>query len=137
MTEAVKMAERLEGMADAIEEARMSLSREAQALEDEGGFDNRAQAVAMQDQCSTYTREEADLRAAAAFIREQAERVKGDAWMPIETAPRGVMLMMHQPAVMNGRSSRLPARTIVDTHPVSHARPTTHWRPLPPPPGEA
>lgn len=55
-------------------------------------------------------------------------------WQPIETAPRGEMLLLYQPRTTSRMA--LPERMIVDSWrgPGYFHRDTTHWMPLPPPP---
>lgn len=53
-------------------------------------------------------------------------------WMPIESAPRGE-LILYFPAITEGRNQKTQMFRI-DVHPVTYPRKPTHWMPLPDPP---
>jgi hypothetical protein len=53
-------------------------------------------------------------------------------WRPIETAPRGEMLILYFP---KDERHRLHIMVRVETFPCSFPRKPTHWLPLPPLPG--
>lgn len=54
-------------------------------------------------------------------------------WQPIETAPKGELLL-YAPAEVRGRNSRLPERIYIGSRYDAPNRPPTHWMPLPKPP---
>jgi hypothetical protein len=57
-------------------------------------------------------------------------------WQPIETAPRGELLLYFPPlAPPRGREhdAPMPAMYRVDFNPVTYPRKPTHWMPLKPP----
>jgi hypothetical protein len=55
-------------------------------------------------------------------------------WQPIETAPKGKLVLLYQPEIKLRAS--LPARISIDYYMLT-SRPSSHWMPLPPPPQAA
>ncbi len=53
-------------------------------------------------------------------------------WQPIETAPKGKMVILYFPRII-GRNA-LSEMIRVEPYPVSYPRQPTHWMPLPTPP---
>jgi hypothetical protein len=54
------------------------------------------------------------------------------AWMPIETAPKGKLVVLYHPPT-TGRNA-LAAWYTVDYAPPHYSRKATHWLPVPAPP---
>lgn len=61
---------------------------------------------------------------------KQIAELEAGGWQPIETAPKGVLLLFF-PAE---NRSQLPAMMRIDNYPVSYPRQPSHWQPAPNPP---
>lgn len=67
-----------------------------------------------------------------ADVRDNPEYGK---WQPIETAPKGVEVILFFPARKTARGDmKYPEWLKIDRFPVTYPRQPTHWAPIPPSP---